>query len=246
MNEPAKNSEGTENYWEKAGEVSYAAAMFTDSEVERHVNQRCWDRITDMAAAIGLNKDSRILDLGCGDGAFANLHLSRFFDEVEGFDLSSKAIARANEHSAKPNITFNVADITQMDFSTVKPYDGAFLMGILHHVKPHAPMLIKKLAEVAPKVLVLEPNGAHPVRKMLERTQVYKDAGEESFRALQIAAMFNAAGYEQRLFKRTGVFPNFTPSSIFRLLRGIEGTVESMPVLNWNCTTNLFAFVKRG
>lgn len=45
---------------------------------------------------------------------------------------------------------------------------AATTVGILHHVKAHAAAVAKQLAAITDKVLILEPNGFHPVRKLLE------------------------------------------------------------------------------
>ena len=64
-------------YWEHAGKVSYAEAMFANSEVERHVNRRLWQVGIYIGKQLGLNEQSHVLDLGCGDGALANMLLAK-------------------------------------------------------------------------------------------------------------------------------------------------------------------------
>ena len=105
-----------EAYWDKAGDVSYASAMFSDSVVERHVNRRLWQVGVDIGKQLGLTTQSHILDLGCGDGALSNLLLSKHYRAVDGFDLSIPAIARANKLAAHPNMHFEACDITKMDY----------------------------------------------------------------------------------------------------------------------------------
>ena len=59
-------------YWDEAGARGYGQAMYSSSDVESHVRGRCWQQAIDIANALGAPSDGHVLDLGCGDGAFAN------------------------------------------------------------------------------------------------------------------------------------------------------------------------------
>lgn len=233
-----------EAYWEKAGEVSYAEAMFKSSDVEQHVNRRMWDIAIDIGRQLGLSARSRVLDLGCGDGAFANVALARELDHIDGYDLSEAAIRRATANAPKPStMRFAAADIAEMDYAALPRYDGAFLIGILHHVKSRAPKVVRALKGVTGKVVVLEPNGNHILRKLLELTPAYRAAGEESFRAGEMRRIFENAGFRTAVWRRVNLFPNFTPAPLFHALRPLEPFIESTPVLRALCTVNMFGFV---
>lgn len=231
-----------ESYWDKAGEVSYAAAMFANGEVEKHVNRRLWKIGIDIGKQLGLNEQSHILDLGCGDGALSNILLSRHYRAVDGFDLSIPAINRANQLAANSNIRFTACDITTMDYSLLPKYDGAFLWGILHHVKAATPHILKNLRNVTRNIVILEPNGNNLVRKLLEKTATYQAAGEDSFKTSEMERLFKAAGYQPVIWKRLNLFPNFTPGFLFKMLRPIEPLVENTPVLRALCTVNMWGF----
>ena len=217
--------------------------MFASPEVERHVNRRLWKVAVDMGMQLGLTPESHVLDLGCGDGAFSNMELARHFAAIDGFDLSEAGIKRAQTLKAKPQMRFEACDITQMDFGGVS-YDGAFLIGILHHVKSATPGILRNLRRATSRVVVLEPNGNHIVRKLMERTETYKVAGEDSFRTRQMEAIFAEAGYRKVIWKRLNLFPNFTPLPVFRLMRGFEPLVERTPLLQALCTVNMWGFVR--
>jgi len=111
-----------------------------------------------------------VLDLGCGDGAFTNQVLARNFAAVDGFDLSHSGVERAQAEAAEAHVRFRCCDITRLDFDMLPRYDGAFLIGILHHVKLATPSLIRTLASAIDRVVVMEPNANHIVRKLLEFT----------------------------------------------------------------------------
>lgn len=233
-------------YWEKAGAHGYGNEMFASGVVERHVNDRLWQIAVDIGVDMGLGPQSYILDLGCGDGAFANKVLASRFRAVDGFDFSGAAIERARAHAPRADIRFQTSDIVGMNSWRETCYDGAFLIGILHHIKAATPSVVRTLREVTSRVIVLEPNGSNVVRKLLEFTPSYRAAGEDSFRTTQLARLFAAAGFRQTHWRRLNLFPNFTPRAIFDLLKPIEPIFERTPGLRALCTVNIFGFVVDG
>ena len=218
-------------------------AHYSSDAIVMHVNRRLWRIGIDIGKQLGLDKKSRILDLGCGDGALANILLSQHYQTVEGFDLSVPAIQRANKLAPRSEVRFTAADITQMDYAKLPQYDGAYLWGILHHVKDATPTILQKLRTVTKRIVILEPNGNNIVRKILERTPTYRAAGEESFRTREMEQLFKVAGFTPVVWRRVNLFPNFTPAAIFNFLKPIEPFVEQTPFLRAICTVNMWGFI---
>ena len=241
-----KNQTEPDAYWEKAGEVSHAQAMFVSGRVERHISLRLRGMAIDMSRELGIESKGHVMDFGCGDGVFANEVLARHFQAVDGFDKSEAAIRRARSTAGTANVRFEVADLVKLDYSRLPAYDGAFLRGFLHHVKLATPTIIKALAAVTPRVVVLEPNGDNLIRKALEFTSSYQRRGEDSFRARELIGIFESAGYSSRIWKRVNIFPNFTPEFLFRLLLPLEPRIEANFFLKALCTVNIFGFEKPG
>ena len=235
-----------ETYWEKAGGLGYGAAMFASRAVEDHVNRRLWGIAVDIGRQLGLERTARVLDLGCGDGAFSNCVLAGEFAAVDGFDLSEAGIKRAEANAPGPHVRFRHCDITRLDFSALPRYDGAFLIGILHHVKAATPELIAALRRVTGRVVVLEPNGDHLLRRLLELTPSYRAAGEDSFGTRQLRMLFDGAGFRCAVWRRLNLFPNLTPHPVFRLLRPLEPAIEALPGLRALCTVNMYGFEVEG
>jgi hypothetical protein len=96
------------------------------------------------------------------------------------------------------------------------------------------------LRRVADRVVVLEPNGAHLVRKLLELTPAYRAAGEDSFRHSRLERLFAEAGYRVAVRRRFNLFPNLTPPGVFRLLRALEPLAEATSVLRALCTADIY------
>jgi SAM-dependent methyltransferase len=230
------------DYWERAGEIGYAEAMYRCSEVERHIRGHCWDVAVEMAHVLGVPQNGRVLDLGCGDGSFANEILADRYAAVEGLDLATAAIRRAEANARGPHVRFRAADIAALNYAELPRYDAAFLIGILHHVKTATPAIVRGLAQCTDRVIVLEPNGNNVLRKLLELTPNYQSAGEESFKIQEINHIFMASGYKLITAQKLNIFPNFTPRMIYRILSPIERIVET--TLSCFCTAVMFGFAK--
>jgi 2-polyprenyl-3-methyl-5-hydroxy-6-metoxy-1,4-benzoquinol methylase len=233
-----------EAYWNRAGELSYGQAMYSSADVERHVRLRLWNIAAAIADEIGIPKDGHVLDFGCGDGAFANETLAPRYRRIDGYDLAPAAIERANKEAPGPHVKFTAADLLKLDYAAMPRYDGAFLIGILHHIKAETPEALRSLARLTDKMVVLEPNGNNIVRKLLEFTPSYRAAGEDSFRTAEMIEIFAAAGWRTTSHQRVNLFPNFTPGIIYRLFAPIEPYVEASSLWNALCTVNMFGVVR--
>jgi SAM-dependent methyltransferase len=229
-----------ESYWEKAGAVGYGEAMFGSRAVEQHVNRRLWAIALEIGRRLGLDASAHVLDLGCGDGSFANQALAANFAAVDGFDLSESGIRRAAANAPGAHVGFTACDITRLEYATLPRYDAVFLIGILHHVKPAAPAILRGLRRITSRLVVLEPNGNHVLRKVLEWTPAYRGAGEDSFRRSSLKRLFSDAGFRMVVERRLNIFPNFTPQPLFRALRHVEPTIEATPGLRALCTVGLY------
>jgi 2-polyprenyl-3-methyl-5-hydroxy-6-metoxy-1,4-benzoquinol methylase len=228
-----------DSYWDRAGDRGYAEAMYRSSDVESHVRGRLWKIALEIAETLDVPKEGRVLDLGCGDGAFTNQALANHYRLVDGVDKSEAAIRRAKA-GAQQHVSFQAVDLTALDYETLPQYDAAFLIGILHHIKAATPRVVEALARRTGRMIVLEPNGNHLLRKALEFTPSYRDAGEDSFGIKQLSAIFQAAGWRRVIWRRLNLFPNFTPGPLYRLLAPMEQRIESTRLGRALCTVDLY------
>jgi SAM-dependent methyltransferase len=230
-------------FWRRAGEVGYGEALFRSRRVEQHVVSRQWWVALETAGRIGLGSAATVLELGCGDGAFAAEVLGAHYARVDAMDKSETAIERARTRGRSGNVRFRSVDLTAYEYEADARWDGAFLMGILHHVKAAADHIIGRLSRVAPRVVVLEPSGDNPMRKILETLPSYRAAGEESFRHRELVDIFERHGYGQRSCHSINLFAPFTPDPLFPLIRAMERVVERVPALRGLCSTRVMGFV---
>jgi SAM-dependent methyltransferase len=228
-----------DGYWDRAGEQGYGQAMYRSSAVEAHVRGRVWQTAIDIADLLGVPADGRVLDLGCGDGAFTNRMLAGRYRVVDGIDKSEAAIKRANAES-RNLATYRAVDLVTFDYGSLPRDDAAFLIGLLHHVKQATPDIVRAMARRTDKMIVLEPNGSHLLRKAMEYAPSYRAAGEDSFRSKDLMAIFAAAGWRTEIWRRLNMFPNFTPGFIYRWLRPMEMRIEDSRFWNALCTVDMY------
>ena len=242
-----KLSQNSNDYWKKAGEVGYENTYFRNKLVSNHILGKSWKTAIDIANDIGATSSDCVLDLGCGDGSFANTILAKHFRTVYGFDKSVSAIARSKMNAQTNNVHFEVVDLLDLDFDRWGSlnYGCAFLIGILHHVKSVAPSIVSRMVKIAPRVVVIEPNGKHLLRKLLELTPSYRAAGEESFSFTQISNIFRQSGYELKFHRRFNLFPNRIPESIFCLLLPWEHYFEERQWLRHFLTADGYGFIAK-
>lgn len=231
-----------DDHWDRAAKEGYARTMYRNSDVETHVRGRLWRVAIEIADSLGVGRDACVLDIGCGDGDFANRTLAPNYRAVDGIDKSTAAIERARVRS-RQNATFRAVDLVTFDFNSLPHYDAAFLIGILHHIKQATPKIVVDLKRRTKKLIVLEPNGNHLLRKALEFTPAYRTAGEDSFRTEELLGIFKAAGWRTAIYRRLNVFPNFTPGFVYRWLRPIEPKLEASGFWNALCTVDMYGLM---
>lgn len=231
-------------FWEAAGRAGYDDALFRSPRVARHVLGRQWSESLATARAIGIEDAGSVLELGCGDGTFAIEVLSRRYRRVDAMDKSSAAIERARQRSTAGHLHFRVADVTAHRYAPGERWDGAFLIGFLHHVKPWAASVVRQLAEVAPRVVVMEPNGNQPLRKLLEYLPSYRRAGEESFTFAALGRLFDRAGYRLVRARTINLFPPFTPDVLYPVGVRAERLIEGRRGVGELCSSRVLGFVR--
>src|SRR3989338_2145016 len=105
--------------------MGYGKAIFSNLKVERHIIMKQWEVALRAAEALGLGMDSMILELGCGDGAFANNILSKKFKHVDAYDASTAAIKSAKSRAEGGKVNFLVKDLINFNYEEGEHWDGA-------------------------------------------------------------------------------------------------------------------------
>ncbi len=97
--------------------------------IKDHNSDTWWQEGTDYFLSL-LNKDSRILDIGCGGGVKTK-YISEKGYKVLGIDFSEKMIEIAKRQN--PSVNFSVVDIYDID-KISETFDGIFIQAVLLHI----------------------------------------------------------------------------------------------------------------
>jgi len=104
--------------------------MIAEDWVKDH-NNDTWGQVGNDIFLSYLNKDSKILDAGCGGGIKAKEMWNKGYNNIKGSDFSKKMIEIAKNNS--PHIPFEVVDLYNLQNHT-KKIDGIFMQGVLLHI----------------------------------------------------------------------------------------------------------------
>ncbi len=239
----SRDDDAVDPYWEAAGRAGYHS-LFLNERVAVHILGRRRQHALEVAQEIGIGDDGAVLELGCGDGEFAIEVLARRFLRVDAIDGSRAAIARAKVRPNPGHVHFQVADLRTHEYTEGAWWDGAFLLGFLHHVKPSAATIVTRLSSVAPRVVLVEPNGDNVMRRLIERLPSCRRAGEASFRLRELVSLFRRAGYELRTHRSVSLFLGLTPAPLLPVMACLERWVEVHPWLRRLCSTRVLGFTR--
>ncbi len=110
----------------------------------------------------GMGRPVRVLDVGCGTGAFVAIPLAEKGFEVEGIDTDESSLAHGRELVDKQglDVTFRCAKAAEVSGT----YDVVILSEVLEHVKPPGPLLATLRGLLSPDglLIVTVPNGFGP------------------------------------------------------------------------------------
>jgi 2-polyprenyl-3-methyl-5-hydroxy-6-metoxy-1,4-benzoquinol methylase len=140
---------------------------------------------------LGLQRDTAILDYGCGIGNLTRC-LAAHFERVEGYDPSAKSIEIATRRA--PASKFHHAPETIPDAQ----FGAVVLSGVLHHVLPHERLdvlgTVKTKLVPGGQLVIFEHNPLNPLTRRAVRTCPWDEDAEllwpRALRALAVQAGF--------------------------------------------------------
>lgn len=125
------------------------SSLFSDLIFETGNNDNHFQIVCDFLKKSTLNKNFRILDLGCGTGQNI-IQIANLYDQSEciGIDISKKNIEKAKnkilDKKLFQNITFYENDYMETNF---QPFDIIYSNSVLHFIKASDSALCKKLSD---------------------------------------------------------------------------------------------------
>jgi len=167
-------------------------------EMERHYSPgRTWDATA--RGLLGIARFGEVLDVGGGDGAVAELYLSRS-RSVTLLDRSERMLEAARERlSARPNVRFALGDMHSLPFADAS-FDEVLLLNVLSYSEEPA----RAVAEAA---RMLRPGGRLAVVTLAEHehedvTAAYGHLGR-GFAPRALRAMLVKSGLDVELCEVT-------------------------------------------
>lgn len=192
-----------------------------------YANRRFSDIIIGHARLDG----KRVVDVGCGDGTYtAVLAAETRARSILGIDPAAKAIELANASYAREPGALAFRSCFASDLiAEGEHFDVAVYRGVIHHVGDPAGEIAAAL-KLADRVFFLEPNGANPAVKLIERMSSYHRSHEERsyFLSRYRAWIENSGGSVEEAFY-FGLVPMFCPDWFVTVASALEPVVERVP-----------------
>jgi SAM-dependent methyltransferase len=101
-----------------------------------------------------------VLDAGCGCGYGTHYLVMNGAKRAVGIDLSLEAIDYARQHYVAPRLSYEVMDVTSLEFPD-KTFDAAVCLEVFEHVPDHQEMLaeVRRVLKPDGRVVISTPNG---------------------------------------------------------------------------------------
>lgn len=188
-------------------------------------------RLSEAVALITDLSGKRLIDVGCGDGAYTIEFLAAKPEYVLGVDAAEAAVASARQkYNTLEHIEFEVVDIYNLG-DLGRHFDTAIVRGVLHHLYDVEKAIVS-LSKIADEVIIVEPNGYNPILKLIEKMSRYHIEHEEkSYFPHQLDQWFIQHGGSVVKSFYCGLVPFFCPDIIARTLKILEPLVERIPIL---------------
>lgn len=202
-------------------------------------------RLTEAALAATDFNDKRVLDVGCGDGTYTvDLFEEGHPRSIYGFDPAQEAVSVARQKISGRPIAFAAHDAYAVPLDS-DSFDIAHLRGVLHHLDRPAEVLREAL-RLAPRLIVIEPNGYNLALKCVEKLSRYhREHGERSYAPSRLDRWVREVGGRVCARRFVGLVPFFCPDWLARALKSAERTIERAPVLNAACCAVYVQLVER-
>jgi ubiquinone/menaquinone biosynthesis C-methylase UbiE len=200
-----------------------------------------------------LNKESALLDVGCGTGVYST-SLAKNCRIIVGMDISPKMVARGlskAKHLGLNNIYFVVADVAYFPFRQ-GVFDLVFSVNLFHHVADKN-IIAKGFLEQTRcnkqfgHILVFELNPkslgwSNDIVPRIIRGFVYLmlfpfrqrviDNVEEGTKIIDIFELLNRIKEAKVVFRKVGGFiPTYCPKFLFKVFVILEKIMENTPLL---------------
>ncbi len=150
-----------------------------------------------------------VLEVGCGAGFGAD-YLAGRFATFTGIDYSESLVRLARDRHHDPRVRFEVANAK--DFRAERPFDLAFMIGVLHHVDDMPAVLgqVRDLLAPGGWLVINEPQPGNPLVRLLRRLRKRADdhysEDQRELAEAELRRLFTDAGFTDLRIRGQGFF----------------------------------------
>lgn len=229
-----KDSEKKSNYWLEKKHFANLDHIWWGAQTQ--AGQRRYNQKAEIFKNIcNLNKNTKILEIGCGDGEFTK----RIVDlnlKITATDVTEKLLDRGRKYLKNPNISFRVENCEKLSFRN-ESFDIICGVSILHHVA-----LDKTLQEVyrvlkkRGKIFFTEPNIFNPhilmglhipwIRKKMEFSP-----NETALSRRKVKLVLEQIGFKEVKVDNYDFLHPSTPGFMINLMEKISVVLERTPII---------------
>jgi 2-polyprenyl-3-methyl-5-hydroxy-6-metoxy-1,4-benzoquinol methylase len=187
-----------------------------------------------LVAGAGLQRGSRVLEVGCGTGLFT-AHFASVGVDLTAIDVSAELLDRAQARSLS-GVRFVLGDVLTTDIGG--PFDAVIGSSVLHHLPmPEALNCMHGLLKTGGRLAFAEPNFLNP-QIALERTlrflpyyARYTSPDETAFVRWHLARALRRSGFTNVTIVPHDWLHPATPGSMIERVRQWGRRLEQWPVI---------------
>ena len=178
---------------------------------------------------------SSIVELGAGDGEMTDIIRAKGPAWSASITPSDVVEAGAARLRAKGYAKARQADACTTPFADDE-FDVAIAYDVMHHVADPAAMAREMVRIARKRVFLIEANGASLVRRLLELTDTYRRAGENSHLPGRYRRFFALPGVARVEIDPLQFVPPKFLSPLTPFTIAVSEAMQHVPLLRWQCS----------
>ena len=215
----------------KAAEIKFFDNFGEVQDYDRFTTRGYRRIMNEFIKRIGVNRELKVADFGCGTGAFIARFRNHPF-KLYGIDISSKMIEYAK--IKYPQIQFKTGDVEKSGYDS-KYFDVIFLSGILHHFPDFRKVIAECHRVLKPGgfILAYDPHYANPLMWLyrVKKSPFYSSKGvtenEQPLAKSTVKAVLMESEFKDyEVYSISGITYQYIESDVARLLMPIYNMIE--------------------
>jgi SAM-dependent methyltransferase len=188
-----------------------------------------------LRGAVPAGAGGRVLELGCGVGAYSRLVAPALVGRLVAIDLTLPLL-RAADAGAAPNLSFASADATRLPFPDAS-FDAVWGNAILHHLPGERALReVARVLRPGARLCFAEPNWLNPQvfaerRLSWLRRRLGVSPDEEAFLRWRLRALLQRVGLVEVSVEPFDFLHPLTPAFLIGPMLRLGGWLERTPLL---------------